>query len=221
MTANSKQATRNACLTSGPVTSTFGRRVFAAAADDDVAAAAQVALPFTCRVIAARIHHHTCLKTTSRARCRSHSENQQQQIVSWVFVVDVVAVVHRTETGATGRKRPRCADTKPTVRNQNAVSVGPRSSAGEKKREINGDREVLAGGAARAAGERVGVSLEAASPTLAEGEREREDGRERREKESITLAGALPHFNPLGRTQHPRCSSAAPPSSVEGGRGPA
>jgi len=63
------------------------------------------------------------------------------------------------------------------------VSVGPRSSAGEKKREINGDREVLAGGAARAAGERVGVSLEAASPTLAEGERERERGRERAERE--------------------------------------
>lgn len=101
------------CLTSGPVTSTFGRRVFAAAADDDVAAAAQVALPFTCRVIAARIHHHTCLKTTSRARCRSHSENQQQQI-SWLDV----GVVHKTETGAGGRTRPRGADTKPTVRNR-------------------------------------------------------------------------------------------------------
>jgi hypothetical protein len=106
------------------------------------------------------------------------------------------------------------------VRNQNAVSVGPRSSGCEKKREIFRDREVLAGGAARAAGERVGVSLEAASPTLAEGERE--DGRERRERKRVLLSPARCRTSTLSSARSIRAaaaagSSAAPPSSVEGG----
>jgi hypothetical protein len=98
---------------------------------------------------------------------------------------------------------------------------------GEKKREIyNRQREVLAGVAARAAGERVGVSLEAASPTLAEGERGRERAERERERKRVLLSPARCRTSTLSAARSIRAAAAAgysatPPSSVEGGRGPA